>query len=129
MKKACLLILAFILSNFAYSQYFNKVLKCSILYYQYDDWNESQQNYPDNMYVIIDKFNIKITNEAEAKYKTYGTPKSKKIGNMQTMTWDAYDKNGKSCLFIMKSFDDSDMIVCTILYNGYGFQYITKPEF
>jgi hypothetical protein len=128
MKKVCLLVFAIILTNFAYSQFFNKVIKSSFLTYQYGDWSESNINYPDNMYVIIDKFNIKITNIAESKYKTYGTPTKKKVGGMQSAIWDAYDKDGKSCLFIMKSYDDSESIICTILYDGYGFQYITSPD-
>ena len=78
------------------------------------------------MFVIMDGYNIKITNEAESKYITYGSPTKNTTSEYESYTWDCYDKDGNQCLFIMKKFFGYERMAMTFILNNVALEYIVE---
>lgn len=125
MKTIKLTILALIISTICYSQSYNKVSKCVFIKYDGNHWVDKDVNYPERIFVILNESEVNITNEAKTKIVTYGTPDKKNYEDGQVLMWDAYDEDGKPCVFMMKQFYDSKNVIFTLAYikQGYGFQY------
>ena len=121
-----LLVISILLTNIAFSQNFNKVYKSSYLIYEYGKWQTQQSLYPEGLYIILDGNEIKITNNKESKYITYGIPEKTKTDEYEYSIWNAYDKEGNSCSFIMKKFYNSDGFIMSFVYKYYAFEYITE---
>ena len=125
--KKYLLLISLMLSGVCYSQSFNKVYCATPYYYQYGEWVKGEANYPERMYVIIDGSNIKVTNQAESKYVTYGSPTKTTKSDYESYTWDAYDKDGTQCLFIMKKYYQYERSIMTFMVDKFAIEYIVEP--
>jgi hypothetical protein len=128
MKKLILIISLFFISTFSYSQSFNKIYKCVCIKFENKKWIEYKTSYPDNIFVILKDNEVIITNESECKLVTYGVPEITQTKDGQLTTWDAYDWEGRSCLFMMKNFYNSTNAIYTIAYLELkiAFQYLTN---
>lgn len=126
--KKYLLIISLLLSGVCYSQNFNKVYCATPYYYQYGEWVKGKTNYPERMFVIIDGYNIKITNEAESRYITYGNPTKNTTSEYESYTWDCYDKDGSQCIFIMKKYYGYERTVMTFMIDKLALEYIVEPN-
>jgi hypothetical protein len=125
MKTIKLTILALIISTFCYSQSYNKISKCVFIKYVGTEWVDKDVNYPERIFVILNDSEVNITNEAKTKIITYGNPEKKNYDDGQVTMWDAYDEDGKNCVFMIKYFYGTKTVVFTLAYlkQGYGFQY------
>lgn len=128
MKKYILTISLMLSAVFCYSQDFNKVYRATVYFYRYGEWVKGESNYPERMYVILDGYNIKITNESESRYVTYGNPSKNKTSEYEANTWNAYDKKGDQCLFIIKKYYAYERLEMTILYEGIALEYIVDVK-
>ena len=128
MKTIKLTILALIISTFCYSQSYNKISKCVFIKYDGTQWVDKDVNYPEKIFVILNHNEVSITNEAQTKIITYGDAEKKKYEDGEVSMWDAYDGDGKNCVFMMKYFYGTRTIVYTLAYlkQGYGFQYYSN---
>lgn len=132
MKKLILFLLAsfFYLNTFA--QDFYKVTQSAIYKHLDGKWTEVETFEPDNLFLIIDKHKIKITNVNQSAYQTYGDVKKDEYGTHTTYAWSAYDKNGKSCDFVMKYIKKDNMIQMSFLYVDevipISYVYYVKPK-
>jgi hypothetical protein len=95
MKKLLLLLLVF-LSSITYAQKFNKVYRASLIVYENETWVTKQNVYPKSIMVITNGSSVKITNEYESSYMTYGVMEKKSYDTYECYSWDAFDKNGKA---------------------------------
>ena len=130
MKKISLLILSALFATVSFSQDFNKVYRCSYIKYVNERWVDESTNYPEGMYIFLDGNEIKITNDKQSKFVTYGNPVQKKYEGYVCNTWDAYDKEGRDCQFIMKYFYEKKIYVFMFMYYKYntGFEYEIVAE-
>jgi hypothetical protein len=126
MKKIILLIALTLIATFTFAQSYNKVYKATYIQYINGRWVDGEYNYPDNMYIILNKNNIRITNNKNASYITYGSSTKKYYDGFECSSWDCYDVDGKSLTFIMKYFYEKKLWVMMFVYNGYGYEYITE---
>jgi hypothetical protein len=126
--KKYLLLISLMLSGVCYSQSFNKVYCATPYLYQYGEWVKGESNYPERMYVIIDGYNIKVTNQAESKYVTYGSPTNKTTSEYESYTWDAYDKNGTQCIFIIKKYFGYERKIMTFIVDKFAIEYIVDTS-
>jgi hypothetical protein len=127
MKKVSkiLAILLFI-TTIGFSQNFNKVYKANNYYYANGDWNLLESNYPERVFIITDKNIIKITNQSESRYATYGDAMKLEKADYQQMSWNAYDKDGKSCRIVIKNYHAYDRFSMDIIYDNYALQFICE---
>lgn len=125
MKKAVLLVLITLTSIIGYSQKFEKVYRASVIKYDGSKWNSEKDVYPKNIFVITNGWEIKITNEAESKYITYGDVEKIKYEEFDCYSWDAYDKDGKVCQVIIKDFYKTKIQLMMFMYysDSIGFEY------
>ena len=126
--KKYLLLISILLSGVCYSQNFNKVYSATPYYYRYGEWVKGEVNYPERMFVILDGNNIKITNQAESKYVTYGNPTKSSTSEYTSATWDCYDKEGNQCVFIMKKYYQYERMVMTFITDNIALEYIVDPS-
>ena len=129
MKKLLLLLLVFI-STTTYAQKFSKVYRASLLVYENDSWITKQNVYPKSIMVITKGNSVKITNEAESSYMTYGEMEKKSYETFECYSWDAYDKDGKQCEIIIKDFYKEKIKVFMVMYynDSVGFEYEIEQE-
>lgn len=131
MKKIKLLLLFLVISLVGFSQNFNKVYKSTCLKYSYQQqkWNDVMAKYPENMYITINGNDIKINNESQSHFKTYGVPEKSTYETHLAYSWDCLDKEGNSCTFIMKKFNSGDLVL-SFLYSSEKimFEYIIENE-
>jgi hypothetical protein len=116
MKKIFALLLVTLICFNVNAQNFYKVIKCSIHKHINGSWTEIQSNEPEEMYLIINDKNVKITNENHSEYQVYGDMDKQEFGTHDTYSWHAYDKNGKKCEFVMKYMIKEDIIQISFLY-------------
>lgn len=130
MKKIKLIILSLLITTFCHAQSYNKIYKTTFMRYVNREWVDVESNYPQKMFVILKNDIVTITNEAETKIVTYGTPEKKFTDDGQTWSWDAYDEEGSRCKFVMKQFYDSKNSIFTLAYfqKNIAFQYITNND-
>jgi hypothetical protein len=125
MKKAIFLLFAIAITTLCQSQNFNKVYRASYLKYIDGKWVNDVDKYPEDVFIILNDSEIKITNKNESKYITYGEKKNTKYETYDCNSWSAYDKNGKDCEFIMKYFYKEKVYVMMFMYysDSIGFEY------
>jgi hypothetical protein len=104
-----------------------KVYSMSTLSYDKykSDWIREKTTYPKNLNVFIKGSEILITNEYEQKIFTYGNCEENKYDSHVSYGWNALDKDGTKCYFIMKRFNDGEVIYMFI-YNFVGIEYVTE---
>jgi hypothetical protein len=124
MKKLFALLITLSIATYCHAQKFYKVYKATYMEYTNHEWVDVRTNYPEKMYVIMDGYNIKITNEYESKYITYGDGETTTYPTHQTFSWSCYDANGNNCDFMIKKFNEgSTYVYITYLSKGYAFEY------
>ena len=128
MKKKILLIICFIsLSFYSFSQNMKKVYSMSVLSYNEakSDWIRDKTTYPKNLNVFIKGSEVLIVNEYEQKIFTYGNCEEDKYETHISYGWNAIDKDGTKCYFIIKHFYNGQVIYMFI-YNGVGVEYVME---
>jgi hypothetical protein len=80
--------------------------------------------------VITKGKSVKITNEDESSYMTYGDMEKKSYENFECYSWWAYDKNGKQCEIIIKDFEKEKIKLFMVMYynDSIGFEYEIEQE-
>lgn len=132
MKKLFLILLTGLLYFNTNAQIFYKVFKCSIHQHINGSWTEVESNEPEEMFLIINDKNVKITNKNESEYQMFGDMEKQEFGTHNTYAWHAYDKKGKKCEFIMKHMIKENIIQVSFLYLEepipISFVYYVKPK-
>lgn len=129
MKKFSLFLLAILfISLAARCQEFRKVYKANYIEYANHKWTTEKSSYPDGLIITFNGREVMINNESNFKFYTYGDPEKKTFDDSYTASWNAVDKDGRNCYFMMRMFNDSRSMIVTIAYlsAGYGFEYITE---
>ena len=101
MKKVTLMVVGLLLTLFSYSQDFNRVVNVTKSKWNGDEWKVISSNKPDDMFVIIDEWNITI---GSYKFRTYDDPEKTTYESHVCYTWKCVDKDGDKCIFMMKKF-------------------------
>ena len=101
MKKVSLIVVSLLLTLFSYSQDFNRVVNVTKSEWIGDSWKVVSSNKPDEMFVIINEWDITI---GTYKFRTYDTPEKTTYENHVCYTWKCVDKDGDKCIFMMKKF-------------------------
>lgn len=129
MKKLLLLLLVSI-STITYAQKFSKVYRASLLIYENNEWVTKKNIYPKSIMIITNGNSVKITNENESSYMTYGEMEKKSYETFECYSWDAYDKEGKQCEIIIKDFEKEKIKVFMVMYykDSLGFEYEMEQE-
>jgi hypothetical protein len=129
MKKLLLLLLVSI-STITYAQKFSKVYRASLLVYENNEWVTKKNIYPKSIMVITNGNSVKITNENESSYMTYGEMEKKSYETFDCYSWYAYDKEGKQCEIIIKDFEKEKIKVFMVMYykDSLGFEYEIEQE-
>jgi hypothetical protein len=129
MKKITMILVALMLTITGFSQSVNKVSKAQYLVYEGGTWITKTSKRPSNMFVILDKDNVSITNEARSRYVTYGEPEKVTYETFVCYTWSCVDSKGKDCSFLLKNFpDNSSIMIISYAAEGYAFEYFTDPN-
>jgi len=130
MKKVILMMMAVLISAITFSQTFYKVTQCSYSLYINNEWVTQETNYPKKMFVILNKENIKITNESESNFVVYGKVETNEYSTHTALTWDAYDKNAVQCKIIIKinKDDDDNKYSLSILYDTRCLDYALSEK-
>jgi hypothetical protein len=128
MKKLILLLtlsIAFTVS--AFSQSFKKVHRMALITYDKDkgEWVEDKVSYPNGLHVMIKGSEIIITSQSEQRVFTYGECEKNVYPKHITYSWDALDKEGTKCRFIMKHFSDG-AVVYMFIYQFMGIEYLME---
>ena len=127
MKQIKLLLIGLLLSISSFAQQFYKVLDASYATYTDDyGWKTQSTNIPKHIFAIFNDRTIKITNEDESLFVTYGEPLIKTYSTHTATIWDAYDKQGRDCTVMIRSSNTS--CVLSIIYNRVSFDYTLKIE-
>lgn len=126
--KIITLLIGLFMTTISLSQSFDKVEKAIFYTYKYGDWVTEKTTYPEGMFVIMNGYEIKITNQNESKFITYGIPKKENTSEYESNTWDAYDKDGDRCLFVMTKYYNTDGYSIFIMYNKMALQYIISKK-
>ena len=101
MKKTMLIVVSLLLTLFSYSQDFNRVVNVTKSEWIGDAWKVVSSNKPDDMFVIINEWDITIVTY---KFRTYDTPEKTTYESHVCYTWKCVDKDGDKCIFMMKKF-------------------------
>jgi hypothetical protein len=101
MKKVSLIVVSLLLTLFSYSQDFNRVVNVTKSEWIGDAWKVVSSNKPDDMFVIINEWDITI---GTYKFRTYDTPEKTTYESHVCYTWKCVDKDGDKCIFMMKKF-------------------------
>lgn len=119
------MVVAILISAITFSQTFYKVSQCSYNVYE-NEWKNQETNYPDKMFVIVNKSNIKITNDNESNFILYGEMKTNTYSTHTAYIWDAYDKQGRDCTIMFKVNKGEGNGVCylSVLYGLTCFDYV-----
>jgi uncharacterized protein YxeA len=129
MKKVTLILVAVLISAITFSQTFYKVTQCSYNVYE-NEWKTQETNYPDKMFVIVNKSNIKITNESESNFILYGEMKTNNYSTHTAYTWSAYDKEGSQCkvMFKVNKGEGNGICYLSVLYGLICYDYILNIQ-
>lgn len=122
-------MIAVLISAITFSQTFYKVSRCSYSIYE-NEWKTQETNYPEKMFVIMNKSNIKITNESESNFILYGEVKTSNYSTHTAYTWDAYDKDGTQCRVMFKISKGESNGVCylSVLYGLTCLDYVLNIQ-
>jgi len=128
MKKVLLIITLFFIISVSYSQSYNKVYKAIYIRYVNGKWVDEIVKYPEGLYITINGSKIKINNQRNDSYLTYGDYEKTTFSTHESYTWSCLDKDGEDCFFMMKKLVDYNSTIIDIYYpkKGYGYEYITE---
>ena len=128
MKKLLLVVTLLLVTTFCYSQSFNKVYKATYIKYINGRWVDGESTYPESMFIIMEGSEIKITNESESKFITYGDYQKTSYNDFVCYSWNCYDKKGNDCTFMMKKPYEGKRMVLMFIYSSLnvGLEYITE---
>jgi hypothetical protein len=128
MKKLTLILVFLFASILTIAQDFNKVYKSSFSQYRNDHWEvvDKFTQYPDNMYITLNGNDIRINNKGESHFKTYGDVKIDYYDTHTCYSWDCLDKEGYSCLFLIKKFTETGNMIMSFAYfkENMLFEYV-----
>jgi len=111
------------------SQDFYKVKKSILQVHNGVEWVDKKVLYPESMFIIVKDSEIKITNKSESKYITYGDVKEKRFTTHKTYIWDAYNEDGRDCLFMMKiSNGETNDISFNFVFGDITYEYIAERQ-
>ena len=134
MKKLTLLMIAIVMSLASFSQASFYLVK-SVTYSQYinDEWVEqiTKKSESNNVFMIFNGSSIKITNENESSFETYGDFTDKNYPSHNAKIWSAYDKNGNDCYIMIKKWkDNTEAISVSAIYPSKSelFEYIVENK-
>lgn len=131
MKKLTLLTLAVMLFAFSSTaQKVSKVYRMATLIYNYvsKDWDRSDINYPTGINVMIKNANeVIIMTSYEQRVYLLGSPDKTYHKTHSTYTWKAIDKSGTNCSFMIKIFENGD-IIYIFLYDDVGIEYLMAND-
>ena len=134
MKKLTLLMIAIVMSLASFSQASFYLVK-SVTYSQYinDEWVEqiTKKSESNNVFMIFNGSSIKITNENESSFETYGDFTDKNYPSHTAKIWSAYDKNGNDCYIMIKKWkDNTEAISVSAIYPSKSelFEYIVENK-
>lgn len=130
MKKITLMIALLFIWGASFSQNFNKVYSSVYSSYEYGTWVTKQTYYPKDMYLTIDGYDIRINNNDESHYKTYGSSQKTTYSTHDCFTWSCIDKKGVSCIFMMKKFYESGTYILSFVYLKQGdmYEYVIENQ-
>jgi hypothetical protein len=90
-----------------------------------NDWIRDKTTFPKDLNVFIKGSEILIVNEYEQKIFTHGNCEENKYNTHISYGWNAIDKDGTKCYFIMKRFFEGQVIYMFI-YDGVGIEYVME---
>ena len=126
MKKVTLIAVSLLLSIFAFSQSFDRVVRSSKCEWRNQQWVTIATDYPTDMFVIIKDWEITL---GTYKFKTYDQPDKTTYDDHITYTWKCVNGNGDKCMFMMKKFKpevSSHMLYSIIYDTGVMYEYETE---
>ena len=114
----------------SFSQSFNKVTTSMFAKYINSQWVTKLTEYPQQMYIVLNDFDITINNEDESHYRIYGSSQKNTYPTHEVYTWNCLDKKGVACLFMMKYFYDTQSYVFSFLYSRKNemYEYYIEKE-
>lgn len=131
MKKVIsLTIIASLFVMTSFSQTFDKVRKALYYTYEKEQWVAGTPTYPERMFIIIKGNDIKITNQSNSRYITYGDNRKENTKDYDSDTWDAYDQDGSTCTVMITKYFDAPGYSVFIMYadKNIAIQYITEEK-
>lgn len=124
MKRITLVVVGLLFTLFSYSQSFSKILRSAKLEYKDTGWVKVKEIYPEDEFIILDGYDITI---GTYKLKTYGNAEKAVYDDHVTFTWNAVNKNGEKCVFMMKKFKP-EVTAHTVFGVGYAVGVIYEYE-
>jgi hypothetical protein len=130
MKKLKLTIALILIWFASFSQDFNKVYSSVYSTYEYGSWVTKETYYPKDMYLTINKYDIRINNNEESHFKTYGDPQKNYYSTHECFTWNCIDKKGLDCKFMIKRFYENNTFIMSFLYlkENAMFEYVIEQD-
>ena len=127
-------MIAIVISMASFSQAsFYKVI--SVTYSQYIDneWIDqvTKKSESNNIFMIFNGSSIKVTNENESSFATYGDATDQDYTGHTTAIWTAYDKNGNDCYIMIKKWKSNTKIISVAaIYPSKNelFEYIVENK-
>lgn len=125
MRKLLMLLTFVAISTISYAQSFYRVERSAYLKYEDGKWVEKKNQYPTEMYIIIDDGKITITNQNNSVFLTIGEYEKSMYETHTTYTWKAIDKDGDYCTIMLKQKKYSNAQSISIYYfeSSLGFEY------
>ena len=130
MKKLILALLFVVSSVVAYSQHVYDIETVSYIVWENSKWTVKESNYPKNMTITTYSDIVIVDDKNKTIYRMDGKSETKEYSTHKAVQWNAYDNDGKECLFIIKYTYEPESLIMLALYNGptmmYGFEYVLK---
>jgi hypothetical protein len=126
-KTITLFVCSILLTLTSFSQNMRKVYSMSVMSFSEskNDWIRDKTTFPKDLNVFIKGSEILIVNEYEQKIFTHGNCEENKYNTHISYGWNAIDKDGTKCYFIMKRFYEGQVIYMFI-YDGVGIEYVME---
>ncbi len=124
MKKLLFIVVSLLFTSLSYSQSVSKVLRSAKLEYKESEWVKTDEQYPEDYFVILDGYNVTI---GTYKFRTYGESEKTTYDDHIVLTWKCINGNGDKCLFMMKKFKP-EVTTHTIFGIGYESGIIYEYE-
>ena len=126
-KTITLFVCTILLTLTSFSQNMRKVYSMSVMSFSEskNDWIRDKTTFPKDLNVFIKGSEILIVNEYEQKIFTHGNCEENKYNTHISYGWNAIDKDGTKCYFIMKRFYEGQVIYMFI-YDGVGIEYVME---
>lgn len=124
MKKLFLILFFIVSTLFVKAQTSYKVIEIRYEKYENNVWVVKKTTKTDSVYVIIDDFNIKITNQDDSTFEMSGKPSISKYKTHKSYIWRTYDKDNKFIVIMFKTdLKLNNLIEMAILRKGNCLDY------